>query len=182
MSFTKDLAFGKTWEATARSLVGGGEPGPSGRFKPYDFTHHGIKYEVKADRLAYKYGGNTMFVEYECSGQPSGISTTEADVWMYFMVKPDGTYKCYSIPTVELREWCNGCPVKAGGDGYRAKGYIVPVRTPALTQESALLERTPSGTDLRIHLPPPPPLVPRAPKTPGSRTSPPPLLPAVLLG
>ena len=182
MSFTQDLAFGKTWEAIAMNLVGGGTPAPEGRFKPYDFTSNGVKYEVKADRLAYKYGGNTMFVEYECSGQPSGISSTEADVWMYFMVKPDGSYKCFCVPVEDLKEWCKGCVSKSGGDGYRAKGYIVPVRTSPLVTVSASLERTPSGTDLRIRLPPPSPLVPRAPKTQGSRSPPTPPLPQVLLG
>lgn len=170
MSFTKDLAFGKTWEATAMSLVGGGEPAPSGRFKPYDFTSQGVKYEVKADRLAYKYGGNTMFVEFECGGEPSGISTTEADVWMYFMVKPDMSYKCYTIPVADLKSWCEGCVVKKGGDGWRAKGYIVPVRTPPTAEGSCPVERSPSGTDLRIRLPPPPPLSPREPSSSGSRT------------
>lgn len=180
-NFTKDLSFGKTWETIAMSLVGGGSPGPSGRFKPYDFTHNGIKYEVKADRLAYKYGGNTMFVEYECSCQPSGIATTEADVWMYFMVKPDGSYKCYSVPVADLREWCKGCRTKAGGDGYRALGYIVPVRTPPLVtaeqagvQSQAELPRL-AVADQYIHLPPPSPLAPRAQKTTGSRTPPSPL-------
>lgn len=172
MSFTKDLAFGRMWEETAMSLVGGGEFAPPGRFKPFDFTSQGIKYEVKADRLAYKYGGNTMFVEFECSGEPSGISTTEADVWVYFMVKPDLSYKCYFVPVADLKTWCEGCVVKKGGDGWRARGYIVPVRTPPSVESSQALERTPSGSDLRIRLPPPPPLVPRAPPSPGNRTSP----------
>lgn len=186
-NFTRDLSFGKMWEATAMSLVGGGEPAPEGRFKPYDFISNGVKYEVKADRLAYKYGGNTMFVEFECNGQPSGISTTEADVWMYFMVNPNGSYKVYVVPLEDLKEWCKGCVVKKGGDGYRARGYIVPVRTPALVTVSAgqsgmPLERTPSGTDLRIRLPPTTRPSPPDQKTPGSRTSPPPPPPAVLLG
>lgn len=185
MGFTRDLAFGKMWEETAMSLVGGGTPAPSGRFKPYDFISNGVKYEVKADRLAYKYGGNTMFVEFECSGELSGISTTEADVWMYFMVKPDGSYKVYTVPVPDLKEWCKGCPVKAGGDGYRARGYIVPVRTsPLVTVSESPVGSPPLGVsaDLRIRCPPTPPPGPPAPRTPGSRTSPPPLLPAVLLG
>ena len=163
------------------SLVGGGEPAPSGMFKPYDFTSNGVKYEVKADRLAYKYGGNTMFVEYECSGQPSGISTTEADYWMYFMVKPSGAYKVFCVPVEDLKEWCQGCVSKSGGDGYRARGYIVPVRTSPLLEVAPSAE--PSAQDLRIQLPPPSPLVPRAPSSTGSRSPPsPPPLPAVLLG
>lgn len=176
MNFTQDLAFGKTWEETAARLVGGTITlPPKGCFKPYDFISDGVKYEVKADRLAYKYGGNTMFIEFECSGQPSGISTTEADVWMYFMVHPSGSYKCYSIPVSELRKNCEGCPIKKGGDGYRSRGYIVKTSSPPL-------ERTPSGVDLRIHLPPPPPLVPRDLRTPASRTPQPSPPPAILLG
>lgn len=173
-------------------LVGGGTPAPEGRFKPYDFIRtDGKKVEVKADRLAYKYGGNTMFVEFECSGQPSGIATTEADEWMYFMVNPDGSAKWFSIPVAELKEWCVGCPVKKGGDGYRARGYIVPARgsysiltrTQATEEAGRVLERTPSGTDLRIRLPPPSVLAPREPTTAGSKSlSPSPRLPVVLDG
>ena len=115
-----------------------------------------------------------MFVEFECNGQPSGISTTEADVWMYFMVHPNGSYKCYVVPVEDLKEWCKECVVKKGGDGYRARGYIVPVRTqPLVTASASPLERNPSGTDLRIRLPPPPPLSPRAVNSPGSRSEPP---------
>lgn len=180
-NFTKDLAFGKMWEATAMSIVGGGTPAPEGRFKPYDFINNGIKYEVKADRLAYKYGGKTMFVEYECGGQPSGISSTEADVWMYFMVNPNGSYKVFCVPVEDLKEWCKGAPSKAGGDGFRAKGYIVPVRTPPMMEVSGTTT-APTSEDLRIRLPPPPPLSPRAPTSEGSKTSPLSPLPAVLLG
>jgi hypothetical protein len=84
-------------------------------------------YESKADRLAYKYNYKTMFIEYECNGVGSGISTTQADYWFYFMVKPGGDYIVYEIPIAKLREACNGCRQVSGGDGGRAKGYIVPV-------------------------------------------------------
>ena len=129
-NFVKDLAFGATWQETAQKLIGGTiKPAPNCCFKPYDFIADGIKYEVKADRLAYKYGGNTMFIEYECSGEPSGISTTEAEYMMYFMVMPNNEYKCYKIPVVQLKMACFGCPVKKGGDGWRSRGYIVPVES-----------------------------------------------------
>lgn len=178
MTFVGDLSFGKRWEATAMRLVGGGTPAPEGRFKPYDFVRtDGKKVEVKADRLAYKYGGNTMFVEFECSGQPSGIATTEADEWMYFMVNPDGSAKWFSIPVAELKEWCVGCPVKKGGDGYRARGYIVPVRG-----SYSILTRGEADSGLRIQLPPPGPLTPRTESgSSGSRTGSP-HLPPVLTG
>jgi hypothetical protein len=68
-----------------------------------------------------------MFIEYECSGNPSGLTATEADFWMYYMVKPSGDYVAYRIPVPELKKMCVGCVSKAGGDGYRSKGYIVPV-------------------------------------------------------
>ena len=139
-NFVKDLEFGTTWQEVAQQLVGGSiEPAPKGRFKPYDFIADGVKYEVKADRLAHKYGCKTMFIEYECSGVPSGISTTEAEYVIYFMVMPGGEYKCYKLPIVELRNGCCGCPVKKGGDGWRSRGYIVPVemfKTYELVKES----------------------------------------------
>jgi hypothetical protein len=90
-NFLKDLKFGSVWEHKAQELVGGNiEPAPSGKFKPFDFISNGTKYEVKADRLAYKYGCKTMFIEFECNGVPSGISTTEAEYIVYFMVLNEG--------------------------------------------------------------------------------------------
>jgi len=168
MSFYSDLNFGKTWEAVAQRLVGGAiTPSPDGIFKPYDFISEGIKYEVKADRLAFKYGGNTMFIEYECNGSPSGISTTEADYWIYFMVSPSGTFKCFQIPVADLRAACVGCPVKSGGDGYRSRGYIVSTGG----FKMCLLETTLSVRDvLSIRHPPSSPPVPRGSMTPGSRS------------
>jgi len=127
-NFVKDLEFGTTWQEMASTLVGGHiEKAPKGNFKPYDFKADGIKYEVKADRLAYKYGCKTMFIEFECSGVPSGISTTEAEYIIYFMVMPNNEYKGYKIPVTDLKMACFGCPVKKGGDGWRSRGYIVPV-------------------------------------------------------
>jgi len=132
MTFQNDLAFGKKYEDLAASdylpegetLV---ETAPAGLFKGWDFRTNKYKYEVKSDRLAYKYGCKTMFIEYECSGKPSGISTTEADYWYYFMVSPNGETKQFRFSVEELREKCKGCPSKAGGDGWRSRGYIVPV-------------------------------------------------------
>jgi hypothetical protein len=152
MSFNKDLAFGKKWEAVAEAYIHESEMvvevAPEGQFKPWDFRSTLGSYEVKSDRLAYKYGCKTMFIEYECSGNPSGIQSTEADFWMYYMVKPSGDYVAYRIPVPELKEMCKGCVSKAGGDNYRSRGYIVPVdekfkimRTQ--TESSSPQEKTP---------------------------------------
>jgi hypothetical protein len=131
MGFINDLQFGKKYEALARSTYLPEDEKvieiPEGKFKPYDFKTNLFAYESKADRLAYKYNYKTMFIEYECNGVGSGISTTQADYWFYFMVKPGGDYIVYEIPIAKLREACNGCRQVSGGDGGRAKGYIVPV-------------------------------------------------------
>lgn len=131
MNFVGDLTFGQKWEAMARLLMSATEDiqevAPAGQFKAWDFRTHLWKYEVKADRLAHKYGCKTMFIEVECSGKPSGITTTEAEYWIYFMVKPNADYVAYRIPTATLRERVGKSPVKAGGDGYRSRGAIVSV-------------------------------------------------------
>jgi hypothetical protein len=123
-----DLAFGKHWEGIAISTIGEGVVSvPEGNFKPYDFEANNLKYEVKADRLAHKYGCRTMFIEYECNGRPSGITSTEADFWCYFMVKPVG-FDFYVIPVSVLRaEIPNALRMVSGGDGMRSKGYIMSV-------------------------------------------------------
>lgn len=133
--FQHDLAFGKVYEGIAHTLLDGEtiEEVPVGAFKGWDFRTNKATYEVKSDRLAHKYGYRTMFIEYECSGKPSGISTTEADYWFYFMVNPDGTYRHFKFSVSELREKCKGCPSKVGGDGWRSRGFIVPVATPTET-------------------------------------------------
>jgi hypothetical protein len=131
--FQQDLNFGKKWEKQAISMIPDDETlaevAPNGAFKPWDFKTNLNKYEVKADRLAYKYGCKTMYIEYECNGSPSGISSTEADFWFYFMVKPNGEYVCYEIPVPLLREKCKN-PLRSvsGGDGMRSRGHIVDVR------------------------------------------------------
>ena len=131
MNFQADLSFGKRWEQKAQTLLTLTEcvveTAPEGQFKKWDFRTCCGAYEVKADRLAYKYGCKTMFIEYECSDKPSGISSTEADYWVYFMVRPNGEYVAYRIPIEALKKACVGCPVKSGGDGYKSRGYIVPV-------------------------------------------------------
>jgi len=129
--FQQDLKFGKKWETKAISMIPDDETlaeVAEGSFKPWDFKTNLSKYEVKADRLAYKYGCKTMYIEYECNGSLSGISSTEADYWFYFMVKPNDEFVCYEIPVSVLREKCK-TPLRSvsGGDGMRSRGHIVDV-------------------------------------------------------
>jgi hypothetical protein len=127
--FSKDLSFGKTWESVAMRMVGGAGTQSIGAFKDWDFKVGEATYEVKSDRLAYKFGGKTMFIEHECSGKPSGIRATKADYWVYFMVRPNGEYTAYRIPTADLKEATKGCRQVSGGDGMRSRGFIVPVKS-----------------------------------------------------
>ncbi len=54
---------------------------PSGNFKYYDFIlSNGLKYECKYDRMSKKTGN--IFIEYQQTGQPSGIITTTADIYV----------------------------------------------------------------------------------------------------
>ncbi len=58
--------------------------------------HISRTYEVKTDLLCGKTGN--LALEYECRGKPSGITTTEADYWIYKL--DDGFYR---ISTKELK-------------------------------------------------------------------------------
>jgi len=128
--FISDLNFGKKYEEIAKQNVPKGESvieSPDRKCKEYDFKTNVSAYEVKADRNAYKYGNKTMFIEYECNNQRSGINATTADYWFYFMVNPNGKYICYEISVALLKEKCKTARSLSGGDGGRVKGYIVPI-------------------------------------------------------
>jgi len=128
MCFTRDLTFGQKYEEIAKKLLQPNEvviDSPKGKFSDYDFKSHLFTYEVKADRLAYRYGCKSMFIEFECGGKPSGINVSTADFWFYFMVKPDSSYVCYKVPIKVLREECAKSRIVGGGDGGRVRGYIV---------------------------------------------------------
>lgn len=81
-----------------------------------------IKIEVKSDRQASRTGN--LAIEYECNRKPSGISSTEADYWIYFIVHPDRD-ECYKIPIHDLRELVKDCYKVSGGDGMRSKMYLL---------------------------------------------------------
>lgn len=124
-NFTTDLSFGKKWELLAQRLIGENiVEVADGCFKDWDFRTANAAYEVKADRYAHR--TNCCFVEYECNGKPSGLTSTKADYYMYFAVKPNQDYDCYRIPVDALRKACEKpLATKSGGDGFRVKGHIV---------------------------------------------------------
>ena len=126
MSFGKDLEFGREFERKALDYFEhtSYEFAPNRCFKDYDIKLDGkTTIEVKADRLAHKTGN--VVIEYQCNGKPSGIESTRADFWLYFI---DKTNEVYRFRPTEIKEFIcklNPRSVK-GGDGYRSRMYIVP--------------------------------------------------------
>ncbi len=130
MPWKSDLELGEAYQRTLLDIVEYDTYEMAvGNFKPYDVK---IKYkddtytvEVKADRKT-KDTGN-MVIEYECNGKPSGITTTEADYWAYFI---DGTPEYFLIPTTDIRKAIDEkkySRTTRGGDGFRANMFLFPV-------------------------------------------------------
>ena len=103
-NFQKDLLLGKEVEKEALEKLKKWLKIKSVVFNTdykYDFLveleNSSRTYEVKTDLMCGQ-TGNTV-VEYESRGKLSGISTTEADFWIYKF--DDGFYQ---IPTKKLKE------------------------------------------------------------------------------
>lgn len=133
MGFWNDLAFGKKYEDIAITMLQGEalQERPEGLFKEYDFKTEKHMYEVKSDRLSYKTGN--LFIEYECSGKPSGIMVTKADYWFYFVTMPvsianyPDNYRAYKIPVPFLWKLIEEKPrTVSAGENYKNKGYVIP--------------------------------------------------------
>jgi hypothetical protein len=133
MNFEQDLRFGQQWE---QRLVAdlklppytSVEFAPMKRFYDWDVkitSDTTTTYEVKADRRAASTGN--LCIEYRCSGRPSGISKTKADVYAYYII--GGETDLYLIPTPVIRDYIssNSCRSVRGGDGGRAEMYIIPL-------------------------------------------------------
>lgn len=128
--FQKDLATGQEYEK--RSLLYldyDTYKFIEGYFKEYDLeiTKDGVKttIEVKSDKQASLTGN--LAIEYECNKKPSGISTTTADFWIYFIVFPEeDKEEVYKIPLEDLKNLIKGCRQVSGGDGYRSRMYLLP--------------------------------------------------------
>jgi len=132
MSFKSDLKLGEEYQQKYLSLIDyDSYEMATGNFKAYDIKitqhPHTKTCEVKADRMTARTGN--VVIEFECSGKPSGITSTEADYWVYFIV---GTNEYIKIDTPVLRQliadnkWTR--KVK-GGDGWRSNMYLFPKET-----------------------------------------------------
>jgi hypothetical protein len=90
--------------------------------------------EVKTDFQAMNTGN--VFVEYSCSGKPSGLSKTEAD-WFAFIISNE---RILFIKTTELKKICR-CYINTprdivGGDNNLSKGILVPLYVIAYYMEA----------------------------------------------
>ena len=105
--------------------------------KKYDFkltssTENDLTFEVKTDRYEYIKGFMTwnIFIETSCSGNDSGIMSSEADYFVYYF--PDWE-EAFFIQSDELREFVNnhqengdGIEWKSqSGDGGRVEGVCI---------------------------------------------------------
>tara|TARA_R100000773_G_C4200767_1_gene103353 strand:+ start:250 stop:606 length:357 start_codon:yes stop_codon:yes gene_type:complete len=81
------------------------------------------KIEVKHDKIAHRSG--RVFVEFECRGKPSGITTTQSDFWAFIL----GNEVVLIISKDRLTSLCNeeyknGNIIK-GGDSNASKGFLI---------------------------------------------------------
>jgi hypothetical protein len=126
--FKSDLAFGQKYEDIFIESVLKNPVGlerPAGKFSGYDLALNGERYEVKADRQTYKTGN--FCIEVSCNDRPSGIATTQATRYIYFVVYPDGDYDIYNIPTSYILQLLMEQKYRRGmrgGDGGRSYFYL----------------------------------------------------------
>lgn len=102
-----------------------------GEGKEWDFK--GIKqgkeisFEVKTDRWEYlnKHKTYNMFIEFSCSGKPSGILSSKAEHFVYYY--PDFE-ELYIIPMDDLRLLVikeDLEKTERSGDGGRTQGFLI---------------------------------------------------------
>ena len=129
MGFLNDLKRGEAGEdfiIEKLQELYGGVAVKSGGAKGWDFslTNRGwsIRFECKSDFMSAKTG--RIFFETHCSSKESGLTSTSAARWAYLL--PDNCI--YIFEPAKMLEWLkeNGKPI-GGGDGGRAKGFLVKV-------------------------------------------------------
>jgi len=122
--FDVDLAFGQKFEKKFQEI----------------FSDTSTKFEIKTERQTknFEYAkwmttGNIV-IEFECRGNPSGLSTTEADFWVHIL-SYEYTIKAMLIFPVEqlkqrvnyLKETLNLKQIR-GGEDYESLMYLIPIK------------------------------------------------------
>jgi len=109
--FDVDLEFGKQWEEHIDEMFSGAKT-----------------CEVKTERDKWAGTGN-ICIEIESYGKPSGLTSTEAEMWVHNLVK-DGELCCSLVfNTVKLREiMAEMKPYTVmGGDNRASKMHLVSI-------------------------------------------------------
>ena len=131
--FQRDLERGRFFERLMSPFIA---PDTIVQYAPdcnwWQWDVSGVKYtyEVKSDFLAYSTGN--LFIEFESNGKPSGYNHTEAEYFLYVVVKPNktkfgGIDKVFKIPTLDLAGLCIGKKAVFGGDRGLVKGYLLKI-------------------------------------------------------
>ena len=107
-----DLPFGQLGEEMVKAIL----------------LSQNVTVEVKRDELASDKGN--VAIEFECSGEPSGIWATEAEWWAHIL--SGDKYKdevVIFIRTERLKKLVkrNHTRIVFGGNGRRAKMALVPI-------------------------------------------------------
>lgn len=129
MNFKNDLSFGEAFELELLKYISyDSYKKPQGKFKDYDLeiisNNINTYYEVKCDRMSFKTGN--IAIEYECFDKPSGIESTKADYYGYFILNPNG-YDLYIVPVSQIKEFINKKIYKRtvkGGDYFKSHMYL----------------------------------------------------------
>ena len=131
MTFFADLALGNKWESKLLDYVEHDTYSFSPPlYKGWDvattYQDHTVKWEVKSDRMACRTGH--VAIETQCNGVPSGITSTEADYYAYFVLQPTSEATLYMIPTDHLRTMVTkDYRIVRGGDRYASEMVLVPI-------------------------------------------------------
>ena len=136
MGFNNDLKFGEFYQQELVKVMGmENYEMAKGNFKDYDIKeiitdNNKVRYwEVKADRRTYD--TNNLCIEFECNKKPSGITTSTANYYAYFVIHPGNKiYDLYIIPTKRIRREIEKETYKRilnGGDGWKSKFYLFDI-------------------------------------------------------
>ena len=109
--FDVDLEFGKQWEEHVDEVFSGA-----------------TKCEVKTERDKWASTGN-ICIEIESYGRPSGLTSTEAGVWVHNLVKDNELCCSLMFNTDKLRKVMKEMKpfTVMGGDNNASKLYLVNI-------------------------------------------------------
>jgi len=130
--FKKDIVVGEHGEEFIKEfMIGKGyEYISDNKNKKYDllmsYDNKEIKYEIKTDvYVSPDYDTGNIVVEFESRGNPSGISVTEADYYVYFMPKLNEIWNIKMDKLRSLIKTNNFREVSGGDDGSNTKMYLI---------------------------------------------------------